>query len=213
MKVIPSINEPSFEKVKGRLFAARDFGEMNLHIDVTDGKFTQHQTWNNMNDLVELRFIANNFGFKIGIHLMVENTDEIIDAWLKAGMHAVVVQFETVKNLDLMIEKCRKNNVMFILAVDPDTQIDALGDPKRFEHIQLLAVDPGASGQPFQDIVIDKIKKLREKGFNGKIIIDGGINPDTARRVKFAGADVVISGWYIWNNIDPKKGYAALKAI
>jgi ribulose-phosphate 3-epimerase len=213
MKVIPAINEAKFEKIKERLFAARDFGEMNLHIDVTDGKFTAYQTWNDVRDLLELRFIANNFGFKIGIHLMVQNPDDLIDSWFKAGMHAAVIPFETIKNLEIIMEKCRKNEVMFILSVNPSTQIDSLGDIKRFEHIQLLAVEPGAAGQNFQDVVIDKIKKLREKGFSGKIIIDGGINPDTARRVKFAGADVVISASYIWNNADPKKGYEALKAI
>jgi ribulose-phosphate 3-epimerase len=213
MKVIPAINEPNFEKVKDRLFAARDFGEMNLHIDVTDGKYVKHQTWNNIKDLTELKFVANNFGFKIGIHLMVENPDDIIDDWFKAGMHAVVIQFDTVKNMEVIKEKCRQNDIMFILAVNPSMPVDALGDIKRFEHIQLLAVDPGASGQPFQEIVIDKIKKLRESGFSGKIIVDGGINPDTARRVKFAGADVVISASYIWDSENPSKRYQELRSI
>ncbi|MCL5017382.1 MAG: hypothetical protein M1155_01825 [Patescibacteria group bacterium] len=213
MRVIPAINEESFEGVKDRLFAARDFGEMNLHIDVTDGKFTAHRTWNDVRDLTELRFVANNFGFKIGVHLMMEDPDSVIDKWLGAALHALVIPFETLKEPKIAMEKCKENNTLFILSVNPSTPIKMLGDVKRFEHIQLLAVDPGASGQVFQEVVIEKIKSLRINGFSGKIIIDGGINPDTARRVKFAGADVIISASYIWNGPDPEKRYKELKAI
>ncbi len=77
----------------------------------------------------------------------------------------------------------------------------------------LLAVDPGSSGQQFNEITLDKIEQLRRKGFGGKIIVDGGINPETAKKVKSAGADVIISASYIWNNISPGKGYEELKAI
>ena len=214
MKVIPAINEPTFEKVKEKIFATRDMLEaLRVHVDVTDGKFTPHKTWNNAKDLINLRFITNNFNFNLGVHLMVEDPDEMIDEWFGAGMHAIVVHFERAKNLGLIMEKCARASVDFILAVNPSTGIEELGDPKRFKNILLLAVDPGSAGQEFQENTIDKIKQLREKGFGGKIIIDGGINRETAKMVKLAGADVVVSASYIWNNIDPKKGFEELKAI
>ncbi|MHB9019562.1 MAG: hypothetical protein ACYC3G_01640 [Minisyncoccota bacterium] len=214
MKVIPAINEPTFEKVKEKIFATRDLLEaLRVHIDVTDGKFTPHQTWNNVKDLINLRFITNNFNFNLGVHLMVENPDEMIDEWFKAGMHAVVVHFERAKDLNLIMQKCAKAEVDFILAVNPNTGINELGDLKRFKNILLLAVDPGSAGQEFQEITMDKIKQLREMGFGGKIIIDGGINLETAKKVKIAGADVVVSASYIWNNIDPKRGFEELKNI
>lgn len=213
MRVIPAINEPTFDRVKQKIFAARDLGAMRVHIDVTDGKFTPHKTWNNIKDLIDLKFITNNFNFNIGVHLMVNNPDEIIDEWFKAGMHALVIHFETAKNIETLIKKCAKAKVEFVLAVNPATPIDALGDLKRFENIQLLAVDPGLAGQEFQEITTEKIKQLKERGFGGKIIVDGGINPEIARRVKAAGADTVISASYIWNNINPKRGYMELKAV
>jgi len=214
MKVIPAINEPTFEKVKEKIFATRDvLGALRVHIDISDSKFTPHQTWNNVKDIINLRFITNNFNFNLGVHLMVNNPDEIVDSWLQSGMHAIMVHFERVKDLDLIIKKCAKAGVDFILAVNPNTGIEALGDLKKFKNILLLAVDPGSAGQEFQDIIIDKIKQLREKGFGGKIIIDGGINPETAKKVKAAGADVIVSASYIWNNISPKKGFEELKAV
>jgi len=214
MKVIPAINEPTFEKVKEKIFATRDVLEaLRVHVDVTDGKFTPHKTWNNAKDLIDLRFITNNFNFNLGVHLMVEDPDGMIDEWFKAGMHAIVVHFERAKDLDLIMKKCAKAGVDFVLAVNPDTGIEALGDLKRFKNIELLAVDPGSAGQEFQEITADKIKQLRQSGFGGKIIIDGGINLETAKKVKDAGADVVVSASYIWNNIDPKKGFEKLKSI
>lgn len=214
MKVIPAINESTFEKVKEKIFATRDLlGALRVHVDVTDGKFTPHQTWNNAKDLINLRFITNNFNFNLGVHLMVENPDEMIDEWFEAGMHAIVVHFERARDLNLIIKKCVKAGVDFILAVNPKTSIESLGDLKRFKNILLLAVDPGSAGQEFQEITIDKIKQLRENGFGGKIIIDGGINIETAKKVKIAGADAIVSASYIWNNIHPKKGFEELKAI
>lgn len=214
MKVIPCINEPTFEKVKEKIFATRDMlGALRVHIDVTDGKFTPHRTWNNAKDLIDLRFITNNFNFNLGVHLMVEDPDEMIDEWFKAGMHAIAVHFERAKDLNLIMEKCDKAGVDLILAVNPSTGIGELGDPRRFKNILLLAVDPGSAGQEFQENTIDKIKQLRDGGFDGKIIIDGGINPETAKKVKAAGADVIISASYIWNNISPKKGYEELRAV
>ena len=214
MKVIPAINEPTFEKVKEKIFATRDMlGALRVHIDVTDGKFTPHQTWNNVKEIIDLRFITNNFDFNLGVHLMVNNPDEIIDDWLKAGMHAMVVHFETAKDLKLIMDKCQKAKTEFVLAINPSTGIEALGDLNRFKNIQLLAVEPGSSGQEFNQINIQKIKQLREKGFSGKIIIDGGINLDVARQVKAAGADAIISASYIWNNISPKKAFEELKAV
>lgn len=214
MKVIPAVNETTFDKVKEKIFAIRDTLEaLNVHIDVTDGKFTAHQTWNDVKDVVDLRFIVNNFDFNLGIHLMVENPDEIIDKWLEAGVHTIVAHFEKIKDLKNILEKCEKKKVNFILALNPSTSIEEVGDIGRFKHILLLAVNPGTAGQEFQEIVLEKIKQLRKKGFGGKIIVDGGINPNTAKKVKDAGADVIVAASYIWNSINPKKGYEELKAI
>ncbi len=214
MKVIPAINETTFEKVKEKIFATRDIlAALRVHIDVTDGKFTPHETWNNVKDLIDLRFITNNFNFNLGVHLMVNNPDEIIDSWFNAGMHAIVAHFETIKNIDLIIEKCERMGVEFILAVNPSTPINAIGDLKKYKNIELLAVDPGSAGQEFQEITLNKMKELRDGGFDGKIVIDGGINLETAKKVKVAGADAIVSASYIWNNISPKKGFEELKAV
>ncbi len=213
MKVIPAINEPTFDKVKEKLFAARDLGALRIHIDVADGKFTQHKTWSDVSDLINLRFITNNFNFNLGVHLMVENPDEVIDSWFKAGMHAVVIHFEAAKNIDVMLEKCGRVGTEFVLAINPSTPLNVIGDFKKFKNIQLLAVEPGLAGQEFQEITIEKIKQLRQNGFGGKIVVDGGMNLQTAKMVKEAGADVIVAASYIWNNLSPKRGYEELKSV
>ena len=213
MKVIPGINELTFEKVKQKIFDAEDFGAPRVHIDVTDGKFTTHQTWNTAKDLLDLRFMINNFNLKLGVHLMVENPDAVIDEWLNVGIKDVVVQFETIKNLDVIMQKCQRAGASFVLCVAPSTSIEQLGDLKKFLDIELLAVDPGASGQGFQESVINRIKELRAKGFAGKIIIDGGINLETIKKVKEAGADVIVSTSYIWDSPSPARAFKQLLTV
>ena len=213
MRTIPAINEPTFDKVKEKIFIARDFGATGVHIDVADGKFTTHKTWNNIKDLIDLRFIVNNIEFNLGVHLMVDNPDEVIDEWLKSGAHTIALHFAKVKNIGMIIEKCKKAKVSLELVIDSTVNIENIADLKIVDNILLLAVEPGLAGQQFQENTLVKIKQLRERGFNGKIIVDGGINPETAKKVKEAGADIVISASYLWGNINPARAYGKLRAI
>lgn len=213
MRTIPAINEPTFDKVKEKIFIARDFGATGVHIDVADGKFTTHQTWNNTKDLIDLRFIVNNIEFNLGVHLMVDNPDEVIDEWLKSGAHTIALHFAKSKNIGTIIEKCKKAEVSLELVIGPAVNIEDIADLEKVDNILLLAVEPGLAGQQFQEGTLDKIKQLRKRGFNGKIIVDGGINPKTAKKIKEAGADIIVSASYIWNNINPTNAYRELREV
>ena len=74
----------------------------------------------------------------------------------------------------------------------------------------ILAVEPGISGQEFQDNQLEKIRVLREKIPNAKIEVDGGINIRNAFDIKQAGADILVSSSYIWNSGNPKEAYELL---
>jgi ribulose-phosphate 3-epimerase len=213
MRTIPAINEPTFDKIKEKIFSARDFGATGVHIDVADGKFTTHKTWNNVKDLIDLRFIVNNIEFNLGVHLMVDNPDEIIDEWLKSGAHTIALHFAKVKNIEMIVEKCKKAEVSLELVIGPSVSVEDIKDFNKVDNILLLAVEPGLAGQQFQEDTLNKIKQLRERGFNGKIIVDGGINLETAKKVKEAGADIIVSASYLWNNINPARAYGKLRAI
>jgi ribulose-phosphate 3-epimerase len=84
---------------------------------------------------------------------------------------------------------------------------------KHSRLFQVLAVQPGPSGQPFLSSVLEKIRFLREEHPDATIEVDGGINLETAKLVKEFGADTIVSSSYIFNSPDPKRAYQELSAV
>ena len=100
-----------------------------------------------------------------------------------------------------------------MLASDPETPIEALRPYfGLFSEFLALAVHPGPAGQSFNLSVIEKIRALKQEGAI-MIEVDGGMNPETVKLVKKAGANMVASGAYIFNAPDPQKAYEELKNI
>ena len=210
--VIPAINETDFEEVKKKTKAAQDFGADWIHLDVADGKFTQNLLWNKPADLLKIK--SEMLNVKIEVHLMVVNPDEVLDEWLDAKVKRVIVHVEAVKDLDVMKMKCVAFGTELFLAVKPDTPVERLfsyaGDANGF---LILAVNPGLAGQKFQENQLEKIKTLRQKFPDAKIEVDGGVNLETAPKIKEAGADILVSASYIWNSQSLKDVYEKLLNI
>ncbi|PIY59277.1 hypothetical protein COY96_02690 [Candidatus Wolfebacteria bacterium CG_4_10_14_0_8_um_filter_37_11] len=229
MLIIPTINCGDFACVAEKLKKAGEFfsglpaealtKEGWVQIDIADGKFTSHSTWNQPKDLEKLKI--ENLKLKINpeVHLMVENPLAVIDDWIKAGAKRIIIHIETLELKSLKIEKLKNyaSDCEIGLAINPETPIEDLipflsatiDSSKSF--MQILAVNPGLSGQKFQPQVLDKIKFLK-KNFPDVIIeVDGGINLETARLCQEAGADILAVGSYIWESEKPQKAYEDLQ--
>ena len=210
MLIIPTINCLDFTCVEEKFQKAAKFGADWVQIDIADKKFTKHKTWDNAEE-----FKILNFKFKINveIHLMVENSLTVIGEWIKVGAKRIIVHLEAVKVLEFQSLKV-SNNIEIGLAINPKTPVENLIPfLKDFKFIQILAVNPGLSGQKFQPQVLDKIKFLK-KNFSDVIIeVDGGINLETTRMCKEAGADILAAGSYIWESKSPEEAYKKLIAI
>ena len=212
MKIIPVVNCPDCACVEKTIAIAQGFLRADdwMHIDVTDGVFSEHKTlddsimWNNMNT-----------PFNFEVHLMVLHPEEHVMKWIAAGMKRIIIHFETItpETARNILAMCFKKGVEVMLASNPDTPIEMLKPYfDLFSKFLVLAVSPGPGGQVFNPRVIDKIKILKQEG---AIIIevDGGMNPETATLVKNAGADIIASGFYIFENNDPTKAYDELKNV
>lgn len=206
MQIIPAINCENFECVKEKLEKASEFSEW-AQIDVCDGEFAPHKTWNNPSELT-----ANSSKPKanLEIHLMVENPHEVIDDWIKAGTKRIIVHLEALDSISYILN----SSIEFGIAINPETSVEKLTPfLKEFKFVQILAVDPGLAGQEFQNSVLDKIGFLK-KNYPGVIIeVDGGINLETAKLCKEAGADILVSSSYIWESENPKEKSLELQRI
>lgn len=216
MQVIPVINVPDLATAKDRLEKAAEFSDL-IHLDITDGVFTNHRSWGSPSELSKLvnsptRELDNIF---FEVHLMVNNPEEIIEDWLKINLvKRVVVHVEAVTDYLFILEKCRQYGAEAVLAANPDTDIDKLLTHQNdFKYFQLLAVAPGPAGQKLELDIVDKLRLLRSKLVDGIIEIDGGVNLETAKLLKEAGADILASGTYIFGSHDPKRVYEDLIKI
>lgn len=213
MQVIPAINCASYREAKRQIEVAGSFTDL-IHIDVVDGKFAPNITWGSPEDLERLK-TEMELKAKFEIHLMVQDPEGVLDAWLRTGLvKRVIVHLETMTDSVYIVEKCKKYGVEAMLAINPGTEAERLSAHlDDFHYCQMLAVFPGLAGQKFQPHVLEKLEYIRKRHPNVIIEVDGGMNPETAAQVKKAGADIAIAASYIFSDENPKEAYERLSAL
>mgnify|MGYP001564793533 FL=1 len=127
------------------------------------------------------------------------------------GASRVIVHLEAVNNPDYILDIASRYNGEVALSIIPSTPADLLlPHVGSFSSFQILAVNPGFAGQKFSLESLEKIEFLRNVAPSARIEVDGGINLETARLAKIAGADIAASASYIFNNTNPQKAYEEL---
>jgi ribulose-phosphate 3-epimerase len=220
MGILPVINCVDLAGVKSTLEKIKTFlpeGSF-VHGDIADGTITFNKTWNSPTEWAGLRA-----PYQLELHLMVEHPERALEAWIAAGMRRVIIQFETINDDSLadIFDICDKRGVGVALSSNPETTVDKLAPYLRhFPMFQVLSVHPGLPGQPFLPLALPKIAWLRREYPHAIIEIDGGITAQTAKSVKDAGADFVVSSNYLFGSStagapagDPKIAYEILKQI
>jgi ribulose-phosphate 3-epimerase len=218
MKVIPVINCPDVSCAQKKLAVAKTFlaeGD-TLHLDITDGVFATHKTWA---DPLAWSMLKSPFGLEV--HLMVEHPEDYADDWLAAGARRLIVHVEglTPQTMHQIFSAAAHYHAEVMLSSKPETAPeDLVPYIKFFEAFQVLAVQPGPADQEFLPFICEKIRFIKENAPDAIIEVDGGMNPETARRVKDAGADTIVSSHYLFGGggvdiVDSKKAYEELSAI
>ena len=201
MFVIPAINEIEFLEVLKKIKIAKTFSSW-VHLDIVDGKFAKNKTWSNP---LELSAVSHQLSANIEAHLMVETPEAVIKDWVAAGAKRIIFHLEAMNGNEAPIPE---NNVEIGISINPETPVeDIVPYLKDFKFVQILAVKPGLAGQKFDEKVLEKIKFLKKYDPNVIIEVDGGLNLETAKLVRGAGADIIVSASYIWGSPNPQKAY------
>jgi ribulose-phosphate 3-epimerase len=223
MGILPALNSPDFAGVKATLEKIKTFlPEGNfLHCDVADGTMTFNKLWGNAAEWASVHA-----PYQLEVHLMVEHPERVVEPWIAAGARRVIIHCETINDDSLIkiFDACDPRGVGVALSSNPETTIDRLAPYlKHFQMFQVLSVHPGLAGQPFLPLTLEKIKWLRREYPHAIIEVDGGMNAQTVRMVKDAGADLIVASSYIFgggtgggggtNVGDPKIAYEILKQI
>lgn len=219
IEIIPSINVRTFEEVEERIKKVEPYVKW-VHLDITDGIFSKHLTWHDPRDLLELnqylsRSDLDNQGLtliKVEVHLMVQEPEKILNQWLVKPIKRVIVHLEAAKDLDLIIQKCREAGIEIGLALKPETFWGKLRPWfEKVDMITALEVNPGPSAQPMAEDALDKIAHIRKSCPQCIIEADGGINPETAKKAVQAGANLLVTGNYIFGSADIKQAIETLR--
>jgi len=213
MVVIPSINCSDEQCVVEKIATLKKFLAVDafVHLDVTDGVFSSRKTWS-----APQTWMSFGTRFALEVHLMVEFPLEYADDWFTAGARRLVVHAETLEGntLHALRRIAESHKGELALTSRPDTTNDELeAFVPRFTAFQVLAVTPGAAGQEFLPVALEKIQFLRDMSPDATIEVDGGINIETARLAKAAGADTVVSAHYLFDSGDPQKAFRELMNI
>lgn len=176
------------------------YGADMYHLDVMDGLFVKNQTV----DYTYLEQLKMSSVLLFDVHLMVQYPTKVISKYAKAGANILTIHYEAFANDKLFVKtlkKIKKLGMMPGIAVDLDTDIKVI-EPfiKYCDLVLVMTVKAGKGGQEFSEEVLKKIRKIRKISNNILIEVDGGINADTGAKCVKAGADILVSGSYIYNN-------------
>ena len=174
-----------------------------FHIDVMDGKFVENNNLELMKDYATT--ISHISNIPLDVHLMVENVEEVADEYIDLAPDRVTFHIEALKDKDRIfnfIQELKENNIKVGIAISPETQIEELKPYLKYIHMVLvMTVVPGKGGQKIIPETLEKIRSLKkyleENSIDIDIEADGGINGETSEDVREAGADILVSGFYV----------------
>lgn len=207
--ITPSINAQTFEEVRERIALVELYVSW-CHLDVTDGVFSKHRTWNNPADL--FRLVTK---LKAEVHLMIEKPEEIVEQWLVPPIQRVIVHLEAANDPELIIKKCHEAGREVGFAINPETPWEQFAPWFGKADLFLpLGVSPGASGQqPDWKKIFEKIIHIRTACPGCILEADGGVNLKTAPQLIEAGVNLLVAGSAIFESGDVGENIKALKRL
>jgi ribulose-phosphate 3-epimerase len=212
MKLAPSLLGADLANLAGALEQCAAGGADLVHFDVMDGHFVPNLTFG----VPVLEAVAKRTRLPIDVHLMVQQPDRLLDAYLAAGAAWVSVHWEAATHLDRTLARIREAGAQAGVALNPATPVELLADALgNLDFVLLMSVNPGFGGQDFLPYVLEKAKRLRkmieQRKLQVAIEMDGGIGPDNIRQVTASGVEVCVAGSAVFRDKDPAAAMRRLR--
>lgn len=208
IRIAPSILSADFARLGEEIKAVSEAGADYIHVDVMDQHFVPNLT---IGPGV-VKAIKPYTRQPLDVHLMIEPVDPLIDEFVKAGADILTIHAEAGPHLHRSLQAIKKHGIKCGVSLCPATHESALEYVMDMvDLILVMSVNPGFGGQAFIASQLEKIRRIRKMiDATGRPIdleVDGGINPETARQVIAAGADVLVAGTAVFK--DGPSHYAA----
>ena len=202
--IAPSILSADFTKLGTDIEMLNRSDADFIHCDVMDGVFVPNISFG-IPVIQQVHKIASK---PLDVHLMIVNPDQYIEAFKNAGASILTVHYEACTHLHRTIEKIKHERMKASVCLNPHTPVALLEDIiKDVDMVLIMSVNPGFGGQQFIENSYAKISRLKElilsKNSKSLIEVDGGVNFETGHNLYQAGADVLVSGSFIFQSQDP----------
>lgn len=175
-----------------------------IHYDVMDGVFVPNISFG----IPILKQIASITKKPLDVHLMIANPDPYVVPFKEAGATIITVHYETCTHLNRTINFIKEQGLKASVCLNPHTPVHLLEEIiDELDMVLLMSVNPGYGGQSFIPSVYQKVEKLRkmidDRNLNTLIEVDGGVNFETGKKLFEAGANVLVSGSFVFNAKNP----------
>lgn len=211
VRVAPSLLASDFGRLAEEVAVVEAAGARLLHLDVMDGQFVPNISFG----MPIIRAVRKQTRLLLQTHLMIEQPERYIEAFQEAGSDEIVVHAEASVHLHRTVQQIHATGARAGLALNPHTPLDVLRWIRDdLDSVLIMTVNPGFGGQAFITEMLPKIRAARELlGPDVDIIVDGGVDADTAPACVAAGANILVAGTAVFAHPDgPEAGMAAILA-
>lgn len=203
VKIAPSILSADIMNLERDVRAADQAGADVFHIDMMDGNFVPNMSFS-PNVVEGMRRVTDK---PLDIHMMMENPDAYVKQVVEAGASTVLIHAESTQHIYRSIELVKSYGAKAGVVVNPGTPLETVKELfPIIDRILVMTVNPGFGGQKFIPGMTKKIQRLDQlrqtaADDNFDIEVDGGVNDETIAQCAKAGADIFVSGSYLFDDL------------
>ena len=213
MKIAPSILSADFSRLADEIQAVEAGGADWIHVDVMDGHFVPNITIGPV--ITEGARRATEL--PLDVHLMIEEPDQYLAAFVDAGADVLTVHQEACRHLHRTLERIRELGVKAGVAINPATPLEAVREVlPNIDLLLIMSVNPGFGGQSYIPSSSDKLRRAREMladiGSSAQLEVDGGVIATNAAEIVESGASVLVAGSAVYGHEGgPAAGVRAIR--
>ena len=213
-RIAPSILSADFGRLAEEIAAVEAGGADWIHVDVMDGHFVPNITIGP----VVTEGARRATDLPLDVHLMIEEPDRYLEAFVAAGASVLTVHQEACRHLHRTLTHIRELGAKAGVALNPATPLASVQDVlPQIDLLLVMSVNPGFGGQSYIEATTEKVRRARamldEVGSDALIEIDGGVDAGNAAAIASAGADVLVAGSAVYGHPEgPAQGVRAIRA-